>query len=56
MPEKEGIETIRALWCLDPAIPIIAITGGPAMLMRHGNDVGNDYLEMARALDATEQS
>ncbi len=28
MPDREGIETIKALRAIDPAVPIIAISGG----------------------------
>jgi CheY-like chemotaxis protein len=46
MPDQEGIETIRALQRIDPAVPIIAISGGgplPSQL---------DYLKMARQFGA----
>jgi CheY-like chemotaxis protein len=45
MPEKEGLETIRELRLLQPAMPLIAITGGG-----RGNPA--DYLRAARLLGA----
>ncbi|MBN2010794.1 response regulator [candidate division KSB1 bacterium] len=45
MPEMEGIETIRALRKIDPAIKIIAISGG-------GKQSAQDYLNIASALGA----
>ena len=41
MPEKEGIETIMELRSLDPAVKIIAISGG-------GRINPDDYLNWAR--------
>ncbi len=45
MPEKEGLETIRELKSLCPALPVIAITGG-------GRGNPSDYLRAARLLGA----
>ena len=47
MPEKEGLETIRALRKRRPDLPIIAISGG-------GRLVGRDFLDLARKLGAVE--
>jgi two-component system, chemotaxis family, chemotaxis protein CheY len=47
MPEKEGIETIMVLKRAQPALKIIAISGG-------GRSGAMDFLEMARALGADE--
>lgn len=41
MPEKEGIETIMELRCQDPAVKVIAISGG-------GRISPEDYLSWAR--------
>jgi DNA-binding NtrC family response regulator len=46
MPEKEGIETIRAIRKLDPLVPIIAISGG-------GRTANADYLPLAAKFGAT---
>lgn len=45
MPGQEGIETIRCLRRLAPALPILAISGG-------GNTGFHDALEAARLLGA----
>ena len=45
MPEKEGVETIIALRRADPALPIIAISGG-------GRLDATDFLSMAKKLGA----
>ncbi|MHA1153245.1 MAG: response regulator [Alphaproteobacteria bacterium] len=45
MPEKEGVETIIALLRADPALPIIAISGG-------GRLDATDFLSMAKKLGA----
>ena len=45
MPEKEGLETIRALRALDPAVKIIAMSGG-------GRHTSTDYLVMAQHFKA----
>jgi CheY-like chemotaxis protein len=45
MPEKEGVETIIALRRADPALPIIAISGG-------GRLDATDFLTMAKKLGA----
>lgn len=45
MPKKEGIETIRELRCLSPAVRILAISGG-------GHIHKTDYLDMAGKLGA----
>ncbi len=45
MPEKEGVETIIALSRADPALPIIAISGG-------GRLDATDFLTMAKKLGA----
>jgi DNA-binding response OmpR family regulator len=45
MPEMEGLETIRELKSLKPAMPLIAITGG-------GRGSPGDYLRAARLLGA----
>lgn len=47
MPEKEGVETIRALRKLRPNLPIIAITGG-------GRGGPENYLSLARRFGATQ--
>jgi len=47
MPEMEGIETICALKKLNPALPIIAMTGG-------GRTVADDYLHIAQLCGATQ--
>jgi len=47
MPEKEGLETITELRDADPALPIIAISGG-------GKHRQAGVLELARALGATD--
>jgi DNA-binding response OmpR family regulator len=47
MPEKEGIETIRDLRRLAPAVPIIAISGGGA------SQKSMKFLDMAAKLGAT---
>ena len=47
MPVKEGIETIREIREYDPALPVIAVSGG-------GHAAGGSYLRMALALGATE--
>jgi CheY-like chemotaxis protein len=47
MPEKDGLETIMALRQLDPAVKIIAMSGGGRTL-----GPGQLYLESARALGA----
>ena len=46
MPEKEGIETIMALRRLDPAVKIIAISGG-------GRIQSDDYLNIATKVGAS---
>lgn len=53
MPEKEGLETIRAIRKGSPHVPVIAMTGGPRVLAS-GGEPGADYLEMARLLGARE--
>lgn len=45
MPEKEGIETIVELRRQFPQTKIVAMSGG-------GNDVGGDYLSVAREVGA----
>ncbi len=45
MPGKEGIETIMALRKLDPAVRIIAMSGG-------GRATSFDYLQIARQVGA----
>ena len=45
MPNREGVETIRELRALDPAIPIIAISGG-------GQTGGDLFLKIASRLGA----
>ncbi len=45
MPEKEGVETIIALRRANPALPIIAISGG-------GRLDATDFLSMAKKLGA----
>ncbi len=45
MPEQEGVETIIALRRADPALPIIAISGG-------GRLDATDFLTMAKKLGA----
>lgn len=45
MPEMEGIQCIQELRQVDPAVPIIAISGGSTLLPM-------DVLEMARRLGA----
>src|SRR5271155_3662471 len=47
MPEKEGIETIRELRRLAPAVPIIAMSGGGA------SQKSMKFLDMAAKLGAT---
>ena len=47
MPEKDGLETITALRRLNPAVKIIAISGGGRTL-----GLGQLYLETARAIGA----
>ena len=47
MPEKEGIETIRALLRLNPNAKVIAISGG-------GRLRNIDFLQMARRVGACE--
>jgi YesN/AraC family two-component response regulator len=46
MPEKEGIETIMELRAGNPAVKIIAISGG-------GSKGQVDYLKIAKSLGAT---
>ncbi|MBI1776720.1 MAG: response regulator [Proteobacteria bacterium] len=46
MPQREGIETIRAMRAIDAAVPIIAISGGGGI----AHDL--DYLKLARQLGA----
>ena len=45
MPEQEGLETIVELRQMNPALPIIAISGG-------GRNTPEDYLAMAKKLGA----
>ncbi|MCX7354775.1 MAG: response regulator [Alphaproteobacteria bacterium] len=52
MPEKEGLETIQTLRRLAPAIPIIAMTGGPVSAQLSGK-IGVDYLGIAEQLGTT---
>lgn len=47
MPEKEGLETIRELRRKNPAVKIIAISGG-------GHVAPENYLVMARMLGAAQ--
>ena len=47
MPERDGLETIRALRKADPKVPIIATSGG--------GFEGLDLLHVARVLGATKQ-
>ena len=47
MPEKEGIETIIELRRIDPAVKIVAMTGG-------GRTEPEMYLKMARNLGANQ--
>jgi DNA-binding NtrC family response regulator len=44
MPDKEGIETLRELRQLDPAVPVIMMSGGAAH---------KDYLAVAEHFGAT---
>ena len=46
MPKAEGLDMIRALRRLDPAVKIIAMSGG-------GIGKAGDYLDMARKFGAT---
>ncbi len=46
MPDVEGMETIRELRKLSPAVPVIAISGG-------GRITSDDYLHMAKLLGAS---
>ena len=45
MPEMEGIETIQALKCMDPAVKIVAMSGG-------GLNSPGSYLDLAKKLGA----
>ena len=47
MPEKEGLETIRAIREKDPSVPILAYSGG-------GRTRNFDFLRMADKLGANE--
>ena len=49
MPDKDGLETIMALRRLDPAVKIIAMSGGGRTL-----GSGQLYLETARSIGARE--
>ena len=49
MPGMDGFETIRAIQTLDPAVPIIAISGGTA---RNAGERAADFLAMATKLGA----
>ena len=51
MPEKDGLETIMELRRLDPAVKVIAISGGGRTL-----GPGQLYLETARAIGALRSS
>ena len=37
MPEKEGIETIQELKTIDPELPILAVSGGGAVMDARGS-------------------
>jgi CheY-like chemotaxis protein len=50
MPGMDGMETIRRLHALKPAIPIIAMSG----FMARDEGGGDDYLARARATGASE--
>lgn len=52
MPEVEGVEFILSLRRLDPEIPIIAMSGGAARQRGAPEEMGADYLRMARKLGA----
>src|SRR5438105_12106054 len=47
MPEMDGVETVRAARQLQPALPILAMSGG-------GSFDPADYLGIARAFGATD--
>ena len=47
MPEMDGVETVRAARQLQPALPILAISGG-------GSFAPTDYLGIARAFGASD--
>src|SRR5579864_8927757 len=48
IPVSEGLETIRTLRGLEPALPILAISGGGWLV------AGSDLLDLARQAGATE--
>jgi CheY-like chemotaxis protein len=52
MPNREGIATLRELRRLDPAVPVIIMSGdAPSAYL--GGTAHVDYLAMAKALGAT---
>ena len=52
MPNKEGIATLRELRRLNPAVPVIMMSGGAPSTSYLGMERA-DYLEMAKRLGAT---
>jgi len=53
MPEVEGVEFILSLRRQDRDVPIIAMSGGAARQRGASDEMGADYLRMARKLGAT---
>ena len=52
MPNKEGLATLREMRGLDPAVPVIMMSGGAPSTSYLGVERA-DYLEMAKRLGAT---
>jgi CheY-like chemotaxis protein len=52
MPNKEGIETLRELRGLDPAVPVIMMSGGPPSAHLWGT-THMDFLAVAEGFGAT---
>jgi CheY-like chemotaxis protein len=53
MPEMEGLETVRELRRLSPAVPVVVITGSASGGSRGAASPLPDYLQMSKLLGAS---